>query len=573
MSIGTIIAEISTAIVGYVRIRRRVAAKQAVARDLRRATCKIIHVKQVEKIERELADALAPLFEKQIKSIASRLREMDDTKSADDTATNLMKQVFDPKEWKDELVNRALPVLAHSMVIAAVDELMRLGIDVRKKSKFVGVKETTATEWLEEYGTDWNQLTEAVAGTGLDIGIMTEIPEWMKRNISEQLEKTFEQDYWDDINIATGTDVERVLEQGLEEGWSIRRMANEMSTSFAGDTIKYAKMRATRIARTESGNALNGARRGSMDQLIEELGPQVPMKPSWLSILGSTTRASHASLDGDSADEDGLWNLSGYRIPWPGHTSLPPQERCNCQCSIVMEFGIPEDEAQRLIAEHEARLAEMREPEPEKPIEEDFVFPLEQRGDDREIGTVVGRIEVPEAIQMQGELISDVAAMNDNLIDALEDYTGGGFEDLNLSLRRGEEIFAEQAETTKQLDMITSQSLGETTTVYRGMGSRSGPEFLENAERILNEGGTIRDDGFISTTLNPRVAGKFARQKPVMLQIRTKKGAYLESVTANKGEHEVLLPRATEFRVLGIDKKVQELSTGKEFTVVRVEVI
>lgn len=54
------------------------------------------------------------------------------------------------------------------------------------------------------------------------------------------------------------------------------------------------------------------------------------MKLTWLSVLGTTTRATHAMLDGVPADEDGLWELGGVRVPWPGHWSLEAGERCNC---------------------------------------------------------------------------------------------------------------------------------------------------------------------------------------------------------------------------------------------------
>jgi len=104
---------------------------------------------------------------------------------------------------------------------------------------------------------------------------------------------------------------------------------------------KYAGLRARNIARTESGNALNGARKAGMDKMMAELGPQMQgvMRPTWLSVLGSTTRDTHANLDGVPADKDGMWTLAGYRIPWPAHVSLPASERCNCFPAGVLVSG------------------------------------------------------------------------------------------------------------------------------------------------------------------------------------------------------------------------------------------
>lgn len=218
---------------------------------------------------------------------------------------------------------------------------------------------STASEWLREHLEDLDKLGELMEAAGLPVEAWTDLPEWMKRNIAEQLRESFAQDYWDSIHEATLGDAERVLEHGLQEGYSVDRMAEEIAHSLQEDTRKYALIRGRLIARTEMGNALNGARRGVMDSLIDEI-PELSehMRPEWVSVLGTTTRRSHAALDGVPADEDGMWELAGVRVPWPGHWSLPPEERCNCQCSIVMSFGMDADEARRLVDEYQRRLEE-----------------------------------------------------------------------------------------------------------------------------------------------------------------------------------------------------------------------
>jgi len=216
---------------------------------------------------------------------------------------------------------------------------------------------STATQWLTENPGDLAALDELLQTAGVPIQLLMEYPQWMKEAIAEQLVDTFSQDYWYNISETTGGDAERILREGLEEGWSIRRMATELQQSLGGDA--YARTRARNIARTESGHALNGARRAGMDSLVDEIGQQVPMKPTWMSVLGTTTRDSHANLDGVPADSDGMWELAGVRVPWPGHMDLPPSERCNCQCSITMEFGMKENEAQSLIDEYWQRVQSM----------------------------------------------------------------------------------------------------------------------------------------------------------------------------------------------------------------------
>ncbi len=191
---------------------------------------------------------------------------------------------------------------------------------------------TTATQWLNDHPGDVGILDEMLLDSGVNAKIITEYPDWMKKDIGNQLAESFSQPYWKEISETTLGDAERYIQQGLEDGWSIRRMADTMSGSFAGSTAKYAKMRATRIARTESANALNGSRKASMNQAKEELPNEVSdfMRPLWHSVLGDTTRDSHAFLDGVPADEEGMWTLAGVRIPWPAHYTLPVGERVNC---------------------------------------------------------------------------------------------------------------------------------------------------------------------------------------------------------------------------------------------------
>jgi len=79
------------------------------------------------------------------------------------------------------------------------------------------------------------------------------------------------------------------------------------------------------------------------------------MVPTWLSILSATTRDAHASLHEVPADKDGMWLLAGQRIPWPGYFTLPANQRCSCYCTIYMDFGMQEEEANLLIQEYYGR--------------------------------------------------------------------------------------------------------------------------------------------------------------------------------------------------------------------------
>lgn len=248
-------------------------------------------------------------------------------------------QIFDPKEWNEKLIKAALPVIAKASAEAAMAQWIQIKDQVKVQK---GVKASTATDYFSGLDSNNQSKLNPVLFTtpvgSVSIGFMTEYPAWMKEIIQQRLTETFVQPYWEDINVTTGNDIESLLNEGLLDGWSIEDMANEMESRYG--STNYPKQRGLLIARTESGNALNGARSDVIDSLQDELGDAYPMRKVWLSVLGNTTRDTHANLDGvPAAKADRCWALGGIRCRWPGDVFLPAAERCNCFPSGVLVSG------------------------------------------------------------------------------------------------------------------------------------------------------------------------------------------------------------------------------------------
>ena len=259
-------------------------------------------------------------------------------KSAADNARALTAQILDAKKWTTRLVDAIFPVLARGMGEAAWAELLQTGAEIP------ATKATTATEWLQQHG-----LTAPP-------GVLTEWPPWLIKAIEEELSNAFSEDYWEEIvDVTTRDDIETVIADGLQNGSSIRDLSDAIRETLGGD---YYHGRSKNIAITEAGNALNGGRMRGIQALAEELGPEVPLRAVWLSILSNTTRDTHANLDGVPANEDGMWWLGGMWVPWPGYFGLPPGERCNCYCTVVSEFGLDDASASQLIAQYQQRIAD-----------------------------------------------------------------------------------------------------------------------------------------------------------------------------------------------------------------------
>jgi ADP-ribosyltransferase exoenzyme len=139
--------------------------------------------------------------------------------------------------------------------------------------------------------------------------------------------------------------------------------------------------------------------------------------------------------------------------------------------------------------------------------------------------------------------------------EAAETYTGGDYEPINGGLRQGN-VPREYQTTVKNLDSAISQSkLPENTVLYRG--TSLSPERMAN----IKPGATFSDPAYTSTSINPRIPDSFARgEGKTMMRIKAPAGTNglaVNNVSNFDGEHEVLLPRGTNYRVTNVykDKK------------------
>lgn len=470
-----------------------------------------------------------------------------------------------------------------------------LVIDHSEKSTFTRIKASTATEWLESIDDDDPEELQDVVFTtpygSVRMGILTEYPAWMKSSIEDRLSETFSESYWDDISKTTGGDINEVLRKGLIDGWSIEDMAKEMSERFGGD---YPLNRGRLIARTESGNALNGARSAVIDQLISDLGMQDVIKKIWLSVLGNTTRDTHAHLDGVPADKDGCWALGGIRCRWPGDVKLPAEERCNCMCSVFTQFGMNNDTADELIAD-----AEIRQLQAGKSIcrRNDFSYyrdlelSFETKWNEFLVkcggpGGTMG--PCPRTRQLSADHLDSLGNWEkSNTIfkkinegnpripskDAalIKKYTAHNFKGtpvyakINQELRDGK-VSPSNQKIVDALDRsIAANPSKIDAVVYRGISQRAGQAPLPE----MKVGQIFSDKSFTSTSSDWTTAADFQRLNKIehrILQIRIPKGTPALAIGSDlkdgPTEREVILPRNLKYVVTDI-KEVDLPNRGK----------
>jgi hypothetical protein len=248
--------------------------------------------------------------------------------------------VFDPRDWDDDLKQTIAPGLFTAMVVGAqMENALKLYAYARKGMAIppaTWIKATSASEYaeflLEEYGIDLED-------------IATELPDWFLEAAVERLVETFAQDYWEEINDHTADSIETIIRGGISDGKSTREVAKAIGEAAP----ERAGYRAMNAARTETGNALNYGHHTAIQQLEDETG--IKMGSEWLSVCGSTSREEHCGADGTVVPLDETFDIGGYEARWPGDELLPPEQRCNCQCTIVSAFAGEEldpDDRQRI---------------------------------------------------------------------------------------------------------------------------------------------------------------------------------------------------------------------------------
>jgi SPP1 gp7 family putative phage head morphogenesis protein len=129
----------------------------------------------------------------------------------------------------------------------------------------------------------------------------------------------------------------QTLTQSMIQGESYqdvaRRIRDEYDKSF-NDAI--------RIARTEGTRASGEGQTAAYDR-AEELG--IVLERIWVATDDARTRESHLAMDGQVADEDGLFTIpdgydnAGLQAEYPGGFS-EPSESINCRCRVIAEVKV-----------------------------------------------------------------------------------------------------------------------------------------------------------------------------------------------------------------------------------------
>ncbi|MCC6999304.1 MAG: hypothetical protein IT370_32125, partial [Deltaproteobacteria bacterium] len=163
------------------------------------------------------------------------------------------------------------------------------------------------------------------------------------------------------------------------------------------------------------------------------------------------------------------------------------------------------------------------------------------------------------------EMKHHIDKISDEQMAALRGYTSGDYEKINAVLRNpaaNPEMYAKlQTYIQTAKDGLANLPNFE-GTVYRGAQMKQ--EWMGSYQQALENGGTIKETAFASTSHSFRQADAFLGQPvkpedgprvPTMFTIQSATGKRVEFLSYKAREAEVLFPPGTEFKVLSMEHK------------------
>jgi hypothetical protein len=167
-----------------------------------------------------------------------------------------------------------------------------------------------------------------------------------------------------------------------------------------------------------------------------------------------------------------------------------------------------------------------------------------------------GSAQVGALLQDQQE--GYISSLDGDTHSALGSYTDSGYKSINKTLRGAPpppvtdpDSIASSQRMAARIDTAVRNAppLEQDVLVFRAVSHKAMPK--------IKTGAVVEDKGIVSTSVSSVVAGGFAADmsaEPVMMAIRVPKGSralYVDSISANPGEDEVLLPMGTKMRMMG----------------------
>ena len=122
--------------------------------------------------------------------------------------------------------------------------------------------------------------------------------------------------------------VRQTLTIATAEGWGVTKAVDDLTKRLD----KFTRYRAERIVRTEIMRASNiGADMAAQDAKASG----VNLTKRWISTFDNRTRDTHRAVNGQERDMDGLFDVGGTQMKYPGDIAGGARETINCRCVVT----------------------------------------------------------------------------------------------------------------------------------------------------------------------------------------------------------------------------------------------
>jgi len=112
----------------------------------------------------------------------------------------------------------------------------------------------------------------------------------------------------------------KIISKGIDEGWSIQRMVEEIERE------DYLNGRVRRILRTESNRAINYGNELAADKF------EYKTQKRWVAVHDNRTRHAHLNADNQTVNQADTFSVGGEQLQFPGDPNGSPENTISCRC-------------------------------------------------------------------------------------------------------------------------------------------------------------------------------------------------------------------------------------------------
>ena len=268
-------------------------------------------LKQHSASERSFARALKRFFADQAQRVA-------DAADGVDLTTGSVPLIFHAADEHTRMMVVVRRNLAGLMVVGAQAQQRELERR-RRARKFID------EEYRERFDLDVDDVLQLY---------LEAVPVAMRDAIRRAVDESASQVYWRAVQDGVQADIATIIKDGLDAGRNNQQTAKRIAAELGGD---LAKRRAKVIARTETTGARNA---GHQIQLEDAGQSDLVLGKEWLAIGDNDTRQTHLEAHGQKVAKSEPFIVGGYEAPYPGHWSLPAQERVSCRCTFTAVIAV-----------------------------------------------------------------------------------------------------------------------------------------------------------------------------------------------------------------------------------------